>query len=421
MGLSYSDYPTTTTTTTNQALARYDGTSWQAFTLPVSGSLYALSFSQPDDGWLLGYDALASRNQLYQYSAGRVISITLPLTDFNPAALYSLAPADVWLAGSGTAQLLHWNGSSWQSFSGYSATTSIQMLSPDEGWATTDGSYLLHYQHGTWQRVAADFPAQSVSMISATDGWAVGAGGLLHYRPASCHDYYYDVPPEHWAYQYVQALSCAGTVSGDGNHHLNPTVSTRRAEFAKLMVLAYNLPAYTPPQPTFSDVPASYPLYNYVEAAAHAGVVVGYQDGSFRPNQAVSRAEVAVVVARTGHYPLLTPTSPSYQDVATNYYAYGAIEGLTAAGVVNGQACSSGGGRCYRPGEQIARAELAKATYNLMQQPAAISTATSMVLPTASASPATMVRPAISPTASSTLAATAQPYPQADRAASQYR
>jgi|GEM_PF-2823469 len=52
--------------------------------------------------------------------------------------------------------------------------------------------------------------------------------------------------------------------------------------------------------------------YAYIEAAAHAGAITGYPDGSFRPNQNVSWVQVVVITERVRAYALYTPTSPTF-------------------------------------------------------------------------------------------------------------
>lgn len=50
---------------------------------------------------------------------------------------------------------------------------------------------------------------------------------------------------------------------------------------------------------TYSDVPSTYPQYYTIEAATRLGLMSGYPDGTFKPNQAVTRAELADVATRS--------------------------------------------------------------------------------------------------------------------------
>ncbi len=65
------------------------------------------------------------------------------------------------------------------------------------------------------------------------------------------------------------------------------------------MVLAGNYPPYTPPDPCltcFTDVPPSYWAYVYIETAYHAGIINGYPDHIFMPNNNIRRDEMAQIV-----------------------------------------------------------------------------------------------------------------------------
>ncbi|HUW13197.1 MAG TPA: S-layer homology domain-containing protein, partial [Anaerolineae bacterium] len=62
---------------------------------------------------------------------------------------------------------------------------------------------------------------------------------------------------------------------------------------------------YTPPTtPTFPDVSTDYWAYKYIEYAAEHNVVGGYPEGLYRPNEPVNRGQMAVFIARA----LVTPS-----------------------------------------------------------------------------------------------------------------
>jgi hypothetical protein len=77
-----------------------------------------------------------------------------------------------------------------------------------------------------------------------------------------------------------------------------PYAEVTRAEYAKLVVRAFGLSPLVPADPTFADVPASHPLYGYVEAAAAGGMVKGRGEGLFAPDASITRQEAAAIVVR---------------------------------------------------------------------------------------------------------------------------
>ena len=170
-----------------------------------------------------------------------------------------------------------------------------------------------------------------------------------------------DVPPTNIFYADIQFLACRGISSGFVGGTFQPNSNIRRGEFAKLAAIGLGIPTFTPTSPTFSDVPPSNIFYAYIEAAVHAGVILGGPCGTancFRPNDFIRRSESALIIVRAKQYPTFTPTSPTFTDVPSSFFAYAAIETLAHNGVVNGAPC--GTTACFFPNSFIKRGEMAK-------------------------------------------------------------
>ena len=99
-----------------------------------------------------------------------------------------------------------------------------------------------------------------------------------------------------------------------------------------------------------------------MEYAASHGIVVGYGDGTYQPTVTVDRGQMAVFVARSMVRPLgdgglvgyTPPATPTFSDVATDYWAYAYVEYLTAQGTVSGYADAT-----YRPAVAVTRDQMA--------------------------------------------------------------
>lgn len=101
----------------------------------------------------------------------------------------------------------------------------------------------------------------------------------------------------HWAKSSIEKLVGMGVVAGYPDNTFKPNNSITRAEFATLMVKAMNLDVVTPAQPAFTDVPTKLWSYGYVEAASKAGLVQG-DAGKFRPEDKITRQEIATILVR---------------------------------------------------------------------------------------------------------------------------
>ena len=103
-----------------------------------------------------------------------------------------------------------------------------------------------------------------------------------------------DVKTDYWFYKEVETLYNIGIVDGTDEHKFSPDAPVTRAEFAVMAARFANLD-YEGGN-LFDDVPNGHWAYSYINAAANAGWVEGYPDGSFRPDEPISRAEVVRLV-----------------------------------------------------------------------------------------------------------------------------
>jgi len=99
--------------------------------------------------------------------------------------------------------------------------------------------------------------------------------------PTPCPLTFSDVHPTDYFATPVLYLACHGVVSGYADGTFRPYNNTTRAQMVKIVVLGLGVPSYTPPAGayTFADLPPSAPFWSVIEAAAHAGVVSGYACG----------------------------------------------------------------------------------------------------------------------------------------------
>ena len=104
---------------------------------------------------------------------------------------------------------------------------------------------------------------------------------------------------------------------------------------------------------TFIDVPNNSWYSQAVAKLAEMGMLKGYSDGTFRPNDPISRAEFATIAAR---FDKLQPVKGiTFIDVPSNHWAAENISSAFAKGWINGYSDGT-----YRPNRNITRAEVAK-------------------------------------------------------------
>ena len=119
---------------------------------------------------------------------------------------------------------------------------------------------------------------------------------LLLDQKISDRTVYSDVSDQAWYSDAVQALSSLGVVEGYPDGSFQPDRSITRSEFVAMAIRFAN-PA-SACDTAFTDVTEQDWFHDAVSCAAQYGWLTGYPDGSFRPYDPISRAEVTTVVNR---------------------------------------------------------------------------------------------------------------------------
>lgn len=153
-------------------------------------------------------------------------------------------------------------------------------------WLETDehNAFLSGYPDGSFQADKNMTRAEVAQMFYS----------LLLDKDVKITKSFSDVPADAWYAKAVNTLSSLGMLGGYPDGTFRPDAPITRAEFAAI-ALAF---AYDPASAScsYTDVSTSAWYYTYVAQATTYGWIGGYPDGSFRPNNSITRAEVAVIV-----------------------------------------------------------------------------------------------------------------------------
>lgn len=104
-----------------------------------------------------------------------------------------------------------------------------------------------------------------------------------------------DVPKGCWAANYIGYMRQFGIITGYSDGSFRPDAPVTRAEFA---AIASRFEKLTEGSKSFTDVPDTYWAARYIDFAATRGWVTGYSDGTFKPEDPITRAEVAAATCR---------------------------------------------------------------------------------------------------------------------------
>ncbi len=100
---------------------------------------------------------------------------------------------------------------------------------------------------------------------------------------------------------------------------------------------------------SFTDVPVGSTFYPYIHCLACLGLINGYPDNTFRPNNDVTRGQLSKIVANAAGFND-TPSGQQFQDVAPGSTFYDFIYRLSSRGYINGYPCGGTGEACVPPG-----------------------------------------------------------------------
>ncbi len=182
--------------------------------------------------------------------------------------------------------------------------------------------------------------------------------------------YFRDVPINAWYRQAVNSLADDGILNGTGNGYYSPQATLTRGAFVTMLARASlsssDLAQYTF-RGNFRDVSTRHWANCYVNWASETGVVNGYEDGTFRPDQAVTRQEAAVMIKNfaksTGRqFPKLQSVTQFRDQSKIASWALESVRLCQQSGVLNGDA----GTGSFRPSGRATRAEAATICYKFL-------------------------------------------------------
>ena len=144
-----------------------------------------------------------------------------------------------------------------------------------------------------------------------------------------------------------------GTFDADGN--------MTRAEAAQMFFNLLNEKFAA--DPFYSDVKSSAWYADAVGALSELGIVKGYEDGSFRPDDEISRAEFVAMISR--FFEIDPVRGCEFPDVGEERWYYGVIASATSRGWITGYSDGT-----FRPQNFISRAEVAAITNRVLERSA---------------------------------------------------
>lgn len=205
----------------------------------------------------------------------------------------------------------------------------------------------------------SDVPGEYRLSLTVSDGVSSGVDKVI-VTVISSTPVYLDVPSNYWAYPAIQALAASGVSTGCGGNRFCPQDAVTRAQLALFLERKLRGGNHIPAAPSgtrFSDVPANSFAAAWIEQIAMDGIVGDCGNGRYCPNQVVTRAELAVYLGRLIHGSGFTPAAAQ-----GNVFGDVPANGFAAAWIeqlaADNLTGGCGSGR-FCPRKAVTRAELA--------------------------------------------------------------
>ncbi len=165
-----------------------------------------------------------------------------------------------------------------------------------------------------------------------------------------------DVPEDYWARDPIVYLATLNIMTGYPDNTFKPEQALTRGELAALLIKAKGFDLTRPTKALFPDLPADHWASPYIDMALKKKYVSGYPDGQFKPWKEVTKAEAIIVIDRFAGLsePLVVETNP-FPDVKKNHWASRAITIAKQSGLLEYL-----DGNNFEPDKPFSRAEAAE-------------------------------------------------------------
>lgn len=398
--------------TAQNLILHYDGTAWTTAIVPNIPShnnyVYKISGSSANDIWVAGehntcWGCAASTNVLhYDGTAWTLVNSPNASASTNtPHDVLALAEDDAWIVGQyhdpsvnrWKTLAMHWDGTAWSLVDSpnrdslYNDLHSIVAIGSNDIWAVgewySSSALAAHWDGTEW--TLADQPdngadrnrLNSVAAVSGGKLWAVGlttaatSQTLVELYSEDCPTPTpTTIPTDTPTDTPTTEPTSESTSTTEPTFTSEPTSTTEpTSEPTSTSTLE---PIATPTECSiaFSDVPQGSTFYPYLQCLVCLGIINGYPDGTYRPNNAVTRGQLSKIVANAANF-TDAQTTQMFEDVPQGATFYDYINRLAARSYIGGYACGGPSEPCgesnlpyFRPNNTATRGQISKIVSN---------------------------------------------------------
>ncbi|WP_165921167.1 S-layer homology domain-containing protein [Paenibacillus albiflavus] len=301
-------------------------------------------------------------NRTAAVSANINTSATLSMLEINESLNYSSSPVTLTLKGklvNGTTQTISSSSATWQSSNTTIATVKngVVTFTGKAGYVSISASY-----GGRAASVATtvNTTTNPDNTNNTNSPFAITVNNkevetrilnkIRNIKPLYTIPNYSD-SGNHWASREIKIAKELELVSGYEDGTFKPNNNVTRGDFAIMIARTFNMPmsggSYTP----FKDVNNHYAKQS-IMALYNLGIISGYQDMTFKPDNKITRAEVVTILSQLINFSKVPVTSNVSFNDTNKHWAANQIKQIANAGILSGK----GDGK-FAPNDNTTRAE----------------------------------------------------------------
>jgi N-acetylneuraminic acid mutarotase len=174
-----------------------------------------------------------------------------------------------------------------------------------------------------------------------------------------------DLAEDHWANSYIEAIYSHGITTGYGDGTYGPEDPVSRDQMAAFIIRAlYGETFSYNSTPYFIDVPSSHWAFKYIQKLKELGITTGCGSGQYCPEEIVTREQMAafLIRARAGE-DFSCSSEPYFSDVTSDHWAFDYIQKLRELEITTGY-----GDGTYGPDDSVTRDQMAAFLYRAFLQ-----------------------------------------------------
>lgn len=160
----------------------------------------------------------------------------------------------------------------------------------------------------------------------------------------------------HWSKEMIEEIAALGIINGYPDGTFRPNEPILRKHIAIMINRALDLKPIRE-NASFSDVLPTHPYYEEIQLLQQAGIVDG-TNGQFKPDEFLTRAQLAKIIVIAFNFEL--GDESNFEDLSKNHWSYQYVAGLEKLGIVQGD-----NGR-FNPQDSITRAQFVAILYRAL-------------------------------------------------------